>query len=278
MAKTNFLSERKIKLEYTKAFEYISKKVEEELAKQNYTKQKVSNEDGGDLVSLFTSENVAYSVVYILDKQQMVLRSAAMTDDGPDNDWKTLATWLYDEQTADQKDAESIANDFIEGVSGTVAIKRAKQVQKKKKKSDDGSADPKFLAKRFVTYFPELKDEIKNEEDCYYPFRGATFAKEHIAPRVADYIKRANNKETEKFANVFNVQYGNGDRDTRAVITIVILNSLEDEEFYKVSEFFNDDLEKAAKAARKYKGKEVKPEVPKKPKKSIGSTLLNQSK
>ena len=126
--------------------------------------------------------------------------------------------------------------------------------------------------------FPELKDEIKNEEDCYYPFRGATFAKEHIAPRVADYIKRANNKETEKFANVFNVQYGNGDRDTRAVITIVILNSLEDEEFYKVSEFFNDDLEKAAKAARKYKGKEVKPEVPKKPRKSIGSTLLNQSK
>ena len=46
MAKTNFLSERKIKLEYKKAFEYISKKVEEELAKQNYTKQKVSNEDG----------------------------------------------------------------------------------------------------------------------------------------------------------------------------------------------------------------------------------------
>ena len=276
MAKTNFLSERKIKLEYTKAFEYISKKVEEELAKQNYTKQKVSNEGGGDLVSLFTSENVAYSVVYILDKQQMVLRSAAMTDDGPDNDWKTLATWLYDEQTADQKDAESIANDFIEGVSGTVAIKRAKQVQKKKKKSDDGSADPKFLAKRFVTYFPELKDEIKNEEDCYYPFRGATFAKEHIAPRVADYIKRANNKETEKFANVFNVQYGNGDRDTRSIITIVILNSLDDSAYLKLAEYFNEDLAPAAKAARKFKGKEVKPEKPKKPRKSIGSTLLNQ--
>jgi hypothetical protein len=250
-------------LEYTKAFEYISKKVEEELAKQNYTKQKVSNEDGGDLVSLFTSENVAYSVVYILDKQQMVLRSAAMTDDGPDNDWKTLATWLYDEQTADQKDAESIANDFIEGVSGTVAIKRAKQVQKKKKKSDDGSADPKFLAKRFVTYFPELKDEIKNEEDCYYPFRGATFAKEHIAPRVADYIKRANNKETEKFANVFNVQYGNGDRDTRAVITIVILNSLEDEEFYKVSEFFNDDLERLPRLPESTREKRLSPKFPK---------------
>jgi hypothetical protein len=208
----------------------------------------------------------------------MVLRSAAMTEDGPDNEWKTLATWLYDDATADQKDAESIANDFIEGVSGTVAIKRAKQVQKKKKKSDDGSADPKFLAKRFVTYFPELKDEIKNEEDCYYPFRGATFAKEHLAPKIADYLRRSTNKETEKFANVFNVQYGNGDRDTRAIITIVLLNSLEDAEFEKIKEYFNEELEKAAVAARKYKGKEVKPEKPKKPRKSIGSTLLNQGK
>ena len=267
-----------MKFEYTKAFDLITSKVEEELKKSGYTREKVASDNDNELVALFTSTNVAYSVLYTIDKQQMLLRTCAMTEEGPDNEWRTLSTWLYDDVVSTQKDAESIANDFIEGVSGTVAIKRAKQVQKKKKKSDDGSADPKFLAKRFVTYFPELKDEIKNEEDCYYPFRGATFAKEHIAPRVADYIKRANNKETEKFANVFNVQYGNGDRDTRAVITIVILNSLEDEEFYKVSEFFNDDLEKAAKAARKYKGKEVKPEVPKKPRKSIGSTLLNQSK
>ena len=263
-------------MEYKKAFELISKKVEDELVKHGYEKQKVSDETGGDLVSLFTSENIAYSVVYVADKQQMVLRQAAMTDEGPDNEWKTLATWLYDDEVADQKDAESIANDFIEGVSGTVAIRRAKQVKKKKKKSDDGTADPKFLAKRFVTYLPELRDEIQNEEDCYYPFRGATFAKEHIAPRVADYLKRSNSKETEKLANVFNTQYGNGDRDTRSIITIVILNSLDDEEFYKIKEYFNDELDKPSAAARKYKDKEVKPEKPQKPRKSIGSTLLNQ--
>lgn len=263
-------------MEYTKAFELISNKVEFELAKQGYTKQKVADETGGDLVSLFTSDNVAYSVVYFTDKQQMVLRQAAMTDEGPDNDWKVLAAWLYDDETADQKDAESIANDFVEGVSGTVAIRRAKQVQKKKKKSDDGNADPKFLAKRFVTFFPELKDEIKDEEDCYYPFRGATFAKEHITPKIADYLKRSNNKETEKLANVFNTQYGNGDRDTRAIITAVILNGLEDEDYNKLSEYFKDELEKAAPAARKFRGKEVKPEKPPKQKKSLGSTLLNQ--
>ncbi len=265
-------------MEYKKAYELIVDKVEEELQKQGYTKQKVTSEDEGDLVSLFTSENVAYSVVYIKSKQQMILRSCAMTDEGPDNEWRTLATWLYDDLVSTQKDAESIANDFVEGVSGTVAIKRAKQIKQKKKKSDDGNADPKFLAKRFVAYFPELRDEIKAEEDCYYPFRGATFAKEHIAPRVAQYLKTSKGKETEKLANVFNVQYGNGDYDTRSIITVVILNSLDDDDYKKLSEYFNDDLTKAANAARKFKGKTVKPEKPKKPKKSIASTLIEQNK
>jgi hypothetical protein len=272
---TDRLIERKIKLEFKKAFDLIVGKVEEELVKSGYEKQKVASENDNELVSLFTSQNLAYSVVYYKDKQQMILRSCTMTDEGPDNEWKTLATWLYDEETATQKDAESIANDFVEGVSGAVAIKRAKQVKQKKKKDDDGTATPKFLAKRFVAFFPELKDEIKNEEDCYFPFRGATFAKEHLADRISTYVKRASKPELEKMAGVFNLQYNNGDVDTRSIITIVLLNSLDEEEYTAISNYFDDDLKKAAKAARKYKGKTVKPEKPKKKNTSKASTLAN---
>ncbi len=260
-------------MEYKKAFEFIVGKVEEELVKHEYERQKVASEDSNELVALFTSSNIAYSVVYYKDKQQMILRSCTMTEDGPDNEWKTLATWLYDDETATQSDAESIANDFIEGVSGAVAIKRAKQVKQKKKKDDDGNADPKFLAKRFITYFPELKDEIKSEEDCYFPFRGATFAKEHIAPRVEKYVRQSSKSDAEKMAGLFSTQYGNGDADTRSIITIVILNYLNDEDFGVLFEYFDDDLKTAAKTARKYKGKTVKPEKVKKKKQSKISTL-----
>ncbi len=174
---------------YDKAFDLIASRVEEELAKTGFTREKVSSSDPNELVALYTSENVAYSVLYTKDKQQMILRTCAMTaDEGPDNDWKTLATWLYDDADATQKDAESIANDFIDGVSGAVAVKRTKQTKSKKKKGDDGNADPKFLAKRFIAVFPELREEIMDEEDYYYPFRGATFAKEHIAPKLPSYI------------------------------------------------------------------------------------------
>lgn len=263
-------------MEFTKAFDYIVGKVDEELTKNGYTKQKVSSGSSNELVALFTGSNIAYSVAYFKDKEQMVLRSCTMTEEGPDNEWKTLATWLYDEAVSTQKDADSIANDFVEGVSGSVAIKRAKQVKQKKKKSDDGNADPKFLAKRFVAFFPELRGEIKEEEDCYYPFRGATFAKEHIAPKIVTYVKRANKAELEKLAGVFNTQYGNGDADTRSIITIVILNALDDEEFKGFCEYFDDTLKPAATAARKYKNKTVKPEKPKKKNVKKASTLLQQ--
>lgn len=250
-------------MDFRKAFDLISSKVGSELAKSGYTRQKVAVDNDSELAALFTGENLAYSVVYIKDKQQMVLRSSSMTEDGPDNDWRVLSTWLYDDEMSDQKDAESIANDFVEGVSGTIAIKRAKQIKQKKKKDDDGNADPKFLAKRFVTYFPELKDEINTEEDCYFPFRGATFAKDHILPKLKVYIKRANKKELEKIAGLFNLQYSNGDMDTRSIITAVLLNGLEDDELSCVKEFFDNELSVACDSARRFKGKTVKPEKPK---------------
>ena len=85
-------------LEYTKAFDLITGRLEEELKKTGFTREKVASDDDNELAALFTSENVAYSVLYVIDRQQMILRTCAMTaDEGPDNDWKTLSTWLYDD-------------------------------------------------------------------------------------------------------------------------------------------------------------------------------------
>ena len=250
-------------MEIKNAFEYIAGKVEAQLAPAGYTRQKVAADDKQEIVALFTSENVAYSVVYYKEKTHMVLRTCTMTEEGPDNEWKTLATWMLDEEST-QKDVESISNDFIEGVSGAVAVKRAKQIKQKKKKDDDGNADPKFLAKRFVAVFPELKEEIKYEEDGYFPFRGATFAKEKIAPKIVDYVKSATKPQLEKLVGIFNLQYNNGDVDTRAIITIVLLNSLDDDDYNALYDHFSDDLKVAATNARAFKGKTVKPEKVKK--------------
>ena len=259
------------------AFEHISGKVETALEPQGFKKEKISSMDENEMVSLFTSETMAYSVVYYVDEQHMVLRECAMTDDGPNNEWKTLATWMFDPEHDTLKEASSIANDFCDALSAPSAIKKAKQA-KKTKKSDEGNADPVFLMKRFMTLFPELKDEIRYEQDCYYPFRGVTFAREKVVPKVNDLVKEGKAADLKKLGQILSTQYGNGDPDTRSIITIVILNSIPEEYDERIEEYLDDNLKKAFSFAKKYRNKTVKPEKPKKKRKTVAQRLEGMQK
>ena len=259
------------------AFEHISSKVEAALEPQGFKKEKISSTDDGELVSLYTSENMAYSVIYDDDKNHMVLRECPMSDDGPNNDWKTLSTWIFDPERDTLKEASSIGNDFCDALSAPSAIKKAKQA-KKSKKSDDGNADPLFLAKRFLTLFPEMQEEIREEQDCYYPFRGVTFAKESIVPRVNKLVHSGSAGELKKLGGILSTQYTNGDADTRAIITIVIINSIPESDLGKLDEYLNDNLKKASGYAKKFRGKVVKPEKEKKKKVPLAQRLEGMQK
>lgn len=246
-----------------KAFGIITDKVNDTLKGQNFKAQKVESQSANELVSLFTSDTVAYSVVYYKDKMLCVLRSCTMTDEGPDNEWKTMATWMFNPETDTEKEADSIGNDFVEAVTSATAVKRAKQT-KRKKSGDDGNADPLFLAKRFMVLFPELKDEIKKEQDTKEVFRGVYFTRNFIVPRVNELLARGVKSEINKLSQILSTQYSNGDMDTRSIITIVILNSVDEKYKEKLEEKMSDELKKAWKFALKMKGKKVKPEKVKK--------------
>ena len=203
----------------------------------------------------------------------MVLETCGMTDEGPDNDWKTLATWMFDPETDTEKNAQSIANDFVDTIAAPVR-KKATKGAKKKKKDEEGNADPLFFSKRLIGVFPELKDEIKAEEDCYDPFRGVTFAKASIVPRVNELLKSRSKQDVTKLAAVLNAQYNAGDMDTRSIITIIILNGIETKEQEDVLlPELSETLQKAWGYARRFKGKAVKPEKKKKPKRTFAPTL-----
>ena len=124
------------------AFGHISDKVEEALQPQGFTRQKITSGNDNELVSLYTSETMAYSVIYYKDRQHTLLRECAMTDDGPDNNWKTLATWMFDPERDTMKEASSIANDFCDAISAPGAVKKVKQAKKTKKSDSGGAAAP----------------------------------------------------------------------------------------------------------------------------------------
>lgn len=242
-----------------KAFAIVCDKVFATLQTQGFAKQKIASGNSDELVSLFTSENVAYSVIYYIDKKHMVLRTCTMTDDGPDNEWKTLNTWMFDPEVDTEKEANSIGNDFADSVAAPTAVKRVKQT-KKKKSGDEPSNDPVFLSKRLVKLFPELKEEIKAEEDNHSKFRAVTFARASIVPRVNELMKRGSKSDITKLVEILSAQYLNGDFDTRSIITIVILNSIDEQYYDTIRPMMSDDLLKGFNSAIKFKNKKVKPE------------------
>ena len=260
-----------------KAFDIVTKKVNSALSSQGYTMQSVPSTDSNELVKLFIGEDKAYSVIYYKDKKHMVMRTCSMTEDGPDNEWKTIGTWMFDPATDKEKEAESIGSDFAENVSAPIFRQAAKQQQKKKKKnSDDGGGDPVFFAKRLVAVFPELKDEIKDEEDSYEEFRAVTFAREHIVPKVIALLKDDDTDDINKLSEILSAQYSYGDIDTRPIITMVILNAVtEESQKEAIKAEMSDDLKKAWKAAEKYRDKKVKPA--KKQKQSFMQKMMEQS-
>ena len=259
-------------MEINKAFEIITGKVERLLLAKGYKKQDVAESDK-ELTALYTSDNMAYSMVYYFDKKRVLLRSCGMEDGEPDNAWKTIATWLFDPEADTQKDAENISEDFAETIRGPKQTAVQKQ-KKNKKDNGEHTSDPLFFANRMVGYFPELRDEIAYEKAHYESFRGITFAQEKIMPKFRSYINTLNKGAMEKFSKSLSELYDAGDLDVKGIITYILLNSIEDDEKYeKVTEFFTPENKKIADESRKLRGKKIKPEKPKKPSKLMAQTL-----
>ena len=89
-------------------------------------------------------------------------------------------------------------------------------------------------------------------------------------------MKRNDDKEVDKLAEILSAQYSYGDINTRPLITIIILNSITDEQQKEdLKREMSPELIKAWKAAEKYRNKKVKPA--KKQKQSLMQKLMAQS-
>ncbi len=253
-----------------KAFQLIVDRISAALLEQQFSLVEATEEN----TALFVNETTAYSLFYDKEKKQFALRTCPVTEDGPDGSWKTISAWLFDPDIDSQRDAEGIAADFAETIQGP---KRKAIVQgaKKKKKDAENTVDPLFLMNRLVNIFPELREEIRVEKECYSTFRGVTFTEKNVLPRMQSLLRqRTNSAKLKKFCALLSDMYHVGDLDVRGIITALLLNSIEEEEMCRrVEEEISDELKKAWKTARKLKNKKIRPEKPKKKKSFMADTL-----
>lgn len=261
-----------------KAFDLIIEKLTPALLAQEFSAPADYEVENGKAM-VFTSGNLAYGVFYDLKTKCFDLKSTTM-EEGKEPKWRSLSTWMFDPETDTTGEAESIANDFLETVEGPKRVQLVMQNKKKRNKKEDGTldADPQFLFNRLMGVFPELRDEMNQERIRYGKIRSFTFAKEHVAPKVEKLAKEYPGSEPfEKMCAVLNDMYAHADMDARSVITMSILNEVDDAAYENIREKLKDDLEKVYKFGRALKGKKVKPEkIKKKSKQKVVARNLNE--
>lgn len=261
-----------------KAFDLIVGLVEQALAEQGFEQQNVSARQEDGKVALLTNDAMAYSILFNKEKERFELRSCGMTEEGPDNEWKSVSTWLFDPETDGERQAEGIAADFVDTIRGPKRKAMAQTAKKKSRKDEDGNVDPQFFMNRLVAVFPELREELIREKNSYGTLRGVTFSEEKVLPRMRELLSLAGEEEQKKrLLTVLSDMYNVGDMDVRSIITIVLLNGVEGERAEEAfGKYLSEDLKKARKAALRFKGKKVKPEKPKKKKRFMADTLDSQ--
>lgn len=252
-----------------KAFKIIDEKLSEILIKKGFSK--ISNSEN---TILFVKESDGYKVSFDETKNKFELIDCSLKNNEVTAE-KILSTWLFDPQNDTEKEAKDIAADFAETLGGISRRANKKMAQKKKKSDDENNVNPLFLMNRIANIFPELKDAVLEEKENYENFRGVIFAREKAMLFVKETLTSGMPKDKfKKLCTVFSNLYASGDLDTKAIITIVFLNSIDDTTAREnIENTVSEDLKAAMKEAFKLRGKKIKPEKIKKKSTFISDTL-----
>lgn len=257
-----------------KAFDLIAEKVRSVLLEQGFQRKEDVQEEQGE-AAVYQSEDSTYSVLYEREAKLFHLRTCGVADGKPDNQWKKLSTWAFDPEADSAAYAASIAEDFAETLGGSTRKEIVRQQKKRKKKDEDAATDSQFFFNRLASVFPELRGEIAQEKGTYGTIRSVTFTREHVVSRVEQLAKTYPDTEPfKKLCNVLNDMYEHGDMDVRSIITIVLLNGINDQQALgNLSKSFSEDLSRVYAKAKALKGKKIRPEKKKKKPKYTGEML-----
>jgi hypothetical protein len=251
------------------AFELIRDSLKDTLAEQGFTNlQELEYSDGK--AEMLATDELAYGLFYSKKQMRFELKSTTLDDEGKPGDWKSLSMWLFDEKEGTRADVASIANDFLEIVSGPKRVAVVKQKTKKSNKKDERNVDLMFFFNRLANIFPAVKEAIRKDRIEYGQIRFAVMAKEKVASECDSLAKSHGSSELfEKLCTLFSDMYADGDLDVRSVLTVSILNNVSEDTLELVQEKVSDELKKDLKFTRKLIGKNIKPEKPKKEKKVV---------
>ena len=182
-----------VHLEKNTAFELIKARVAGVLKEQNFQlkSDEIVDEQDGSRYALFTTEKRAVGIVWDAKKKRYVLQISTVNDGEVDENWRTLALWLFDPETQNDQDAKSIANDFEDSLvqlnPKNVPVKREPTTNKKSKITMDG------FVQNFVKLYPQYQDELDAHMQHYGQLLPDTFIDEVVAEYMMSMLTQRKN-------------------------------------------------------------------------------------
>ncbi len=225
-----------------------------------------SSDNSGNQETVILSNGQANAkIVYSPDSKRFFLfkGDAGCSDD----DYSQLQSYYFEptgDNASDIREACSVANEFAETFGGPAPLNivpdSSRKLSKKERDSDDTSAV--YFVNRIPGVLPECREPLLMHKEYFDMLLPNKFCDEVVNSAVARLLSDKSRKsQAEAFFAFLNKMYDSGDLDVKSIITMTILNSITGEERMEyVESLLSDTLKKSWKSARKFIGKEVKPE------------------
>ncbi len=220
---------------------------------------------GNQETAILTDGDRNAKIVYTPDTKRFFLFKAAA--DSASDDYLEMQSYFFDptgDSVSDAREACSVANEFSETFSGpapmNVIPEASRRLSKKERDSDESSAV--YFVNRIPGVLPECREPLLLHKEYFDMLLPNKFCEEVVVSAVARLLSDKTRKaQAEQFFAFLNKMYDSGDMDVKSIITMTILNSITGQERIEtVEDLLSEGLRKAWKSARKFIGKEVKPE------------------
>lgn len=224
-----------------------------------------SNKNGENEMAVLTNGKFNVKIVYSPGVNRFYLFKGEVNCS--DDDYAEIQSYFFEpskDNDSDLREAASVANEFSDTLGGSLSMPAvptaSRRPAKKEKESDEASAI--YFVNRIPGVLPECREPLLQHKEHYEMLLPNKFCDEVVTAAVAKMLgDKSKKSKAEEFFKFLESMYISGDMDVKSIITMTILNSITGEERIEYVEgFLSADMNKAWRMARRYIGKEVKPE------------------
>lgn len=240
-------------------FDSVRTKLLEGLAEGGYA-IKSENYTGKVLTAVLESETEALRLDYSTTEKKFILSrgEAGCSAD----DFVQSQVYLFDPEAGDDmRQTSSVANEFLDTLQTKKPQAGSTYRRKKEKDKDSDESSAVFFVNRIATVLPECREPLLKHKSHYGTVLPRHFCDEVVTVAVSDIFSKGEKGKQRAFADLLNSIYPVADMDAKAIIMQVIMPVITDErDIQFVEEMVSPEFKKAWNAAKRYFGKEVKPE------------------